>query len=258
MSREAGRQERAAFPARLPHSFESVRDNMSVRSAFRCQAYPDEAQQVMLARTFGCVRLVWNRTLAARHARWHAEGKGTSYAQTDQALTAMKKDPGLAFLGEVSSVPLQQALRHQHTAFAAFFRAASSQVISSDLRSLATIWAQQGAWVGVTHLVAMTSNAPPDVDPVVVAGSGRQVLQVLASAGDSTARPGSCRKPPGALYVESGVWALSFPFPVRCGRTTSSRSGAPRSSVPSAEEALPWAYGCSRGTRGSPPFRHDE
>ena len=33
----------------------------------------------------------------------------------------MKKDPDLAFLSEVSSVPLQQALRHQHTAFAAFF-----------------------------------------------------------------------------------------------------------------------------------------
>ena len=33
----------------------------------------------------------------------------------------MKKDPDLAFLNEVSSVPLQQALRHQHKAFAAFF-----------------------------------------------------------------------------------------------------------------------------------------
>jgi putative transposase len=33
----------------------------------------------------------------------------------------MKKDPGLAFLSEVSSVPLQQALRHQHQAFTAFF-----------------------------------------------------------------------------------------------------------------------------------------
>jgi putative transposase len=33
----------------------------------------------------------------------------------------MKKDPGLAFLSEVSSVLLQQALRHQHTAFSAFF-----------------------------------------------------------------------------------------------------------------------------------------
>ena len=33
----------------------------------------------------------------------------------------MKKDPELAFLNEVSSVPLQQALRHQHQAFGAFF-----------------------------------------------------------------------------------------------------------------------------------------
>jgi len=75
----------------------------------------------MLNRTFGCVRVVWNRTLAARQARWHAEHKSTSYAQADAALTAMKKDPGLAFLNQVSSVPLQQALRHQHQAFTAFF-----------------------------------------------------------------------------------------------------------------------------------------
>jgi putative transposase len=78
-------------------------------------------QQQMLARTFGCVRVVWNRTLAERHARYQAEGKGLGYAESDAALTAMKKDPGLAFLAEVSSVPLQQALRHQHKAFEAFF-----------------------------------------------------------------------------------------------------------------------------------------
>jgi putative transposase len=44
-----------------------------------------------------------------------------SYAESDTALTAMKKDPALEFLNEVSSVPLQQALRHQHKAFSAFF-----------------------------------------------------------------------------------------------------------------------------------------
>ena len=75
----------------------------------------------MLSRTFGCVRVVWNRTLAARRARWHTERKGTSYAETDRALTALKKDPDLAFLNEVSAVPLQQALRHQQAAFTAFF-----------------------------------------------------------------------------------------------------------------------------------------
>jgi putative transposase len=92
-----------------------------MRTAYRCRAYPDEAQQAMLSRTFGCVRVVWNRTLAARHERYATEGKSTSYAETDRALTAMKKTPALAFLGDVSSVPLQQTLRHQQVAFANFF-----------------------------------------------------------------------------------------------------------------------------------------
>ena len=33
----------------------------------------------------------------------------------------MKRDPDLAFLTEVSSVPLQQTLRHQHQAFTVFY-----------------------------------------------------------------------------------------------------------------------------------------
>jgi putative transposase len=75
----------------------------------------------MLNRTFGCVRVAWNTTLAARRQLWRTQGKGLSYAASDAALTVMKKDPDLAFLAEVSSVPLQQALRHQHAAFQAFF-----------------------------------------------------------------------------------------------------------------------------------------
>ncbi len=93
----------------------------TVRTAYRCRAYPSPAQQAVLNRTFGCVRVVWNTTLAARRRLWRTQGTGLSYAASDAALTAMKKDPGLAFLAEVSLVPLQQALRHQHQAFCAFF-----------------------------------------------------------------------------------------------------------------------------------------
>ncbi|MGE5133148.1 MAG: RNA-guided endonuclease InsQ/TnpB family protein [Gemmatimonadota bacterium] len=67
------------------------------------------------------MRVVWNRTLAARYQRYGTERKATSYAETDRALTAMKRDSEWAFLNEVSSVPLQQALRHQHAAFSAFY-----------------------------------------------------------------------------------------------------------------------------------------
>ncbi|MFB4296973.1 RNA-guided endonuclease InsQ/TnpB family protein [Actinomadura sp. NTSP31] len=92
-----------------------------MRRAYRCRAYPSPEQVTVLNRTFGCVRLVWNRTLAERHARYRTEGRSTSYKDTDSALTAWKKTSELAFLSEVSSVPLQQTLRHQHAAFQAFF-----------------------------------------------------------------------------------------------------------------------------------------
>jgi putative transposase len=92
-----------------------------MRMAYRCRAYPDPEQAGIFARTFGCVRLVWNKTLAERHRAYHEQGLNTSYKQTDAALTAWKKTQELAFLSEVSSVPLQQTLRHQHAAFANFF-----------------------------------------------------------------------------------------------------------------------------------------
>jgi putative transposase len=75
----------------------------------------------MLNRTFGCIRVAWNSTLAWRQARHHGERAPTSYAQASAYLTTLKAEAGLGFLNEVSSVPLQQALRHQQAAFASFF-----------------------------------------------------------------------------------------------------------------------------------------
>ncbi|GHC94570.1 transposase [Nocardiopsis terrae] len=92
-----------------------------MRTAYKVRVYPDSEQAAQLGRTFGCVRLVWNKTLAERHTAYHQRGEKTSYKQTDHALTEWKRGEDLAFLSEVSSVPLQQALRHQHTAFGNFF-----------------------------------------------------------------------------------------------------------------------------------------
>ncbi|MEU7878136.1 transposase [Microbispora bryophytorum] len=89
-----------------------------MRTAYKVRVYPTTEQAAVLNRTFGCVRLVWNTALAWRQARYRAEGVRTSYAQTDRYL---KRDGDHDFLYEVSSVPLQQALRHQHTAFVNFF-----------------------------------------------------------------------------------------------------------------------------------------
>ncbi|KUN37562.1 RNA-guided endonuclease InsQ/TnpB family protein [Streptomyces olivochromogenes] len=91
-----------------------------VKRAYRYRFCPTDAQAAELSRTFGCVRKVCNMALAARTEAWTRQER-VSYHQTSAMLTAWKKTDDLAYLNEVSSVPLQQALRHLQTAFANFF-----------------------------------------------------------------------------------------------------------------------------------------
>ncbi|MEV6819058.1 RNA-guided endonuclease TnpB family protein [Nocardiopsis dassonvillei] len=93
----------------------------SVKRAFRYRFYPSDVQAAELSRTFGCVRLVCNRALAERTAAWHQRRERVGYSHTSGMLTAWKRTEELSFLTEVSSVPLQQTLRHLHTAFGNFF-----------------------------------------------------------------------------------------------------------------------------------------
>jgi putative transposase len=93
----------------------------SVKRAYRYRCYPTPAQAAELTRTFGCIRLVYNRALEARTSAWYQEQRRVSYVQTSAMLTAWKQTEELAFLNEVSSVPLQQALRHLQAAFVAFW-----------------------------------------------------------------------------------------------------------------------------------------
>ena len=80
----------------------------------------------MLSRTFGCVRRVWNRTLAWRHARYHGEQVKTNFTQANAYLTAMKRGPDLAWLNEVFSHRNPSLGRLQSPSFS--FRAGSSQM----------------------------------------------------------------------------------------------------------------------------------
>ncbi|GAA3440374.1 RNA-guided endonuclease InsQ/TnpB family protein [Kutzneria kofuensis] len=91
-----------------------------VKRAFKYRFHPTEAQAVELSRTFGCVRKVYNLALAARSEAWTRRER-INYSQTSAMLTAWKRTEELAYLNEVSSVPLQQALRHLQSGFANFF-----------------------------------------------------------------------------------------------------------------------------------------
>ncbi|MEU8263870.1 RNA-guided endonuclease TnpB family protein [Micromonospora sp. NPDC048999] len=92
-----------------------------VKRAYKYRFYPSPEQAGLLERTFGCVRLVYNRALEARTRAWAFDRQHTSYVQSSAWLTEWKRTEELAFLNEVSSVPLQQTLRHLQAGFVAFW-----------------------------------------------------------------------------------------------------------------------------------------
>ena len=94
---------------------------MQIKRAYKLRFYPDQPQIELLAKTFGCVRYVYNSILRYRTDAYYQAQEKVGYVGANARLTAIKKLPELAFLNDVSSVPLQQCLRNQQTAFKNFF-----------------------------------------------------------------------------------------------------------------------------------------
>jgi putative transposase len=92
-----------------------------MEKAYRYRVYPTPEQELLLRRTLGCVRLVYNRALAARTEAWYERQEKVDYIKTSAMLTLWKKQEDLQFLNEVSCVPLQQGLRHLQKAFTNFW-----------------------------------------------------------------------------------------------------------------------------------------
>lgn len=93
-----------------------------MRLRYNFRLYPTPAQQTALARAFGCARVVFNDGLRARQ---QAREAGQPYIKDNdlqkQVITAAKRTAERAWLAEVSSVVLVQALADLHTAYRNFF-----------------------------------------------------------------------------------------------------------------------------------------
>ena len=172
----------------------------------------------MLNRTFGCVRVVWNRTLAWRQQRYQGDKTGTTYAQASAYLTALKTTEELAWLNEVSSVPLQQAIRHQQAAYTAFFarRARYPRFKSRDGRQCAEYTRSGFRWRdGALFLAKMGTPLaftwswpgidPATIDPTTVTVSrdpcGRWYVSFAVEVPDPEPLPATGR----AVGVDLGV-----------------------------------------------------
>lgn len=91
---------------------------MQLRYNFRL--YPTMWQQRSLAKALGYARVVYNDALRTRHEAFEA-GQRVSDAELSKRLTASKATAEREWLGEVSSVVLQQTLAELNTAYRNFF-----------------------------------------------------------------------------------------------------------------------------------------
>lgn len=94
---------------------------MKQKRAYKYRIYPTDEQKQQLARTFGCCRFVYNWALRKKTDAFYKDNQRLYYKDLSEALTALKKQEDTIWLSEVSSVPLQQTLRHLDRAFINFF-----------------------------------------------------------------------------------------------------------------------------------------
>ncbi len=95
---------------------------MDIYRSYKYRFYPTTEQQVLLAKSFGCARFVYNRFLALRNQAYQDHKINVSFPEACFLLTLDKQKDELSFLKEVPAVVLQQSLRNADAAYQNFFK----------------------------------------------------------------------------------------------------------------------------------------
>jgi putative transposase len=94
---------------------------MQQHRAYRYRLEPTAEQEAGLYRFAGARRWIWNWALHCKQDHYQQHKVGLSFGALCEALPRLKADPATAWLQEVDSQLLQQALRDLEQAFKAFF-----------------------------------------------------------------------------------------------------------------------------------------
>ena len=94
---------------------------------YRYRAYPTSAQAAMLARTFGCARVVYNDAIRLRDACYEAGVKLSDTEIQRRVITAAKQTAEREWLSEVASVALVQSCQDAARAYRNWFDSLSGK-----------------------------------------------------------------------------------------------------------------------------------
>ena len=92
--------------------------------SYKFRIYPNREQQMLIQKTFGCARYVYNHFLAQRISEYKTTGKAPTRFQQDKALTVLKQE--IDWLREPDKCALQNSLKDLDTAYKNFFRSVKS------------------------------------------------------------------------------------------------------------------------------------
>lgn len=93
-----------------------------VNKTYKFRIYPNEEQEILLSKHFGCSRFVYNYFLNERKEQYQKDKKSDNYYKQAKTLTDLKKKEEFEWLKEVNSQTIQFALRSLDTAYVNFFR----------------------------------------------------------------------------------------------------------------------------------------
>ncbi|MEB3057549.1 IS200/IS605 family element RNA-guided endonuclease TnpB [Bacillus pseudomycoides] len=95
---------------------------MLINKAYKFRIYPNKKQEILIAKTIGCSRFVFNHFLALWNDTYKETGKGLTYPSCSAELTQLKKKQDTIWLKEVDSIALQSTLKNLADAFSRFFK----------------------------------------------------------------------------------------------------------------------------------------
>ena len=90
--------------------------------AYKYRIYPTKEQEVLIAKSIGCSRFVYNHFLAKWNESYEQTGKGLTYNKCSAELPKMKTAEETSWLKEVDSIALQSSLKNLADAFSRFFK----------------------------------------------------------------------------------------------------------------------------------------
>ena len=94
----------------------------TVDKGFKGILYPTKEQEILINKTFGCCRYVYNHFLNERIEAYKTEKRTLNYVDQCKELPLMKADPETAWLKEADATALQYSARTLQDAYDNFFR----------------------------------------------------------------------------------------------------------------------------------------